>query len=269
MGRGSARNRPGVYVVSLSDELDSRTQALETCAISTPTLQEWLDVRPELRLDGVRPTVVDLSRRLSAFWLSDEVVVYVGLAGTSLRARVRQFYGTPIGARRPHSGGYFIKTLANLDEVYVHWATTDDPATAEDELLRTFCNAISSRTRSRLLDPDHPFPFANLEWPKGARKRHGLSGVRGDIDREVASTTPTSSSNRPSGQVTLHEEIARILRVGRNQWMGTAEIASDVNRAGNYTKRDGSSVTAFQIHGRTKNYPDLFERDGARVRLRP
>ena len=68
-------------------------------------------------------------------------------------------------------------------------------------------------------------------------------------------------------QPTLHEETARILRQHGNRWMSTQEIVDAVNAAGNYRKRDGSAVTAFQIHGRTKNYTQLFERDRSKVRL--
>jgi hypothetical protein len=67
--------------------------------------------------------------------------------------------------------------------------------------------------------------------------------------------------------VTLHEEIADILRAHGNPWMTTQEIADAVNERGRYRKKDGSAVTAFQIHGRTKNYSHLFDRDGSRVRL--
>jgi hypothetical protein len=49
--------------------------------------------------------------------------------------------------------------------------------------------------------------------------------------------------------------------------MTTTEIAHAVNERGRYEKRDGGAVTAFQIHGRTRNYPHLFERDGASVTL--
>ena len=49
--------------------------------------------------------------------------------------------------------------------------------------------------------------------------------------------------------------------------MSTQDVADAVNAAGNYSKKDGSDVTAFQIHGRTKNYPQLFARDGSKVRL--
>lgn len=67
--------------------------------------------------------------------------------------------------------------------------------------------------------------------------------------------------------MTLHEEIVSILSE-HGGWMTTSEIASEVNRRGRYRKRDDSAMTAFQIHGRTRNYPSLFERDGSRVRLR-
>ncbi|MDH4119461.1 MAG: hypothetical protein OEW30_18920 [Acidimicrobiia bacterium] len=68
--------------------------------------------------------------------------------------------------------------------------------------------------------------------------------------------------------VTLHEEIADILRQAGNAWTSTQVLASAVDERGRYRKRDGSPVDAFQIHGRTKNYPHLFEREGSLVRLR-
>jgi hypothetical protein len=66
---------------------------------------------------------------------------------------------------------------------------------------------------------------------------------------------------------TLHEELAEILREHGNRWMTTTELANAVNERGIYEKRDGSAVTDFQVHGRTRNYDKLFERDSTRVRL--
>lgn len=68
-------------------------------------------------------------------------------------------------------------------------------------------------------------------------------------------------------QPTLHAELRAILREAGNPWMTTAELAAAVNQRGRYVKGDGSLVDAFQVHGRTRNYPHLFERDGSRVRL--
>jgi transcriptional regulator with XRE-family HTH domain len=74
--------------------------------------------------------------------------------------------------------------------------------------------------------------------------------------------------NFPS-RPTLHLEIARILDKRGNGWMTTRDIADAVNEAQRYRKETTSSpVTPFQIHGRTKNYDEVFERKGSHVRLR-
>ena len=70
-------------------------------------------------------------------------------------------------------------------------------------------------------------------------------------------------------RITLHEELVEILHNQGNRWMTTQELADEVNRRGRYLKKDGSEMNAFQIHGRTRNYSHLFERDGSKVRLLP
>lgn len=66
--------------------------------------------------------------------------------------------------------------------------------------------------------------------------------------------------------MTLHEAIVDLLKQ-RNQEMSTQQISDELNRIQTYEKRDGSSITAYQIHGRTKNYPHLFYRKGSTVGL--
>jgi hypothetical protein len=169
---------PGVYVVATASDPLSTSGPGPRSPISKPALEAWLRVRPELQLDGHRPSAEELEQRLSEFWLPDEPVLYIGLTRRSIRRRVREYYKTPLGARKPHAGGFFLKTLTTLDVLFVHAALTDRPDAAESEMLAAFCANVSSRTRSALRDPDHPFPFANLEWPPGVRKRHGLKGTR-------------------------------------------------------------------------------------------
>ena len=168
-----------MYVVSLSAEVD-RTAGFPEAPLSSAAIQTLLKVRPKLTVDGGLPTATMLAERIGSFWLPDEGVLYVGLAGTSLRSRVSQYYKTPLGARRPHAGGWFLKTLANLDELFVHYARADVPSAAEDAMLGCFCATVSNAALARLPDPAHPFPFANLEWPRGVRKAHGIRGARGD-----------------------------------------------------------------------------------------
>ena len=69
-------------------------------------------------------------------------------------------------------------------------------------------------------------------------------------------------------KITLHEEIQNILIANDNVWMATHEIAAQVNLRGRYRKKDDSEVADFQIHGRTRNYPQLFNREGRLVRCR-
>lgn len=77
-----------------------------------------------------------------------------------------------------------------------------------------------------------------------------------------------ANPSTPKSSVKLHEEIVDILQEHKEEWLTTKKISELVNKRGRYRKKDGSAVTAFQIHGRTKNYPHLFDRDGSRVRLK-
>lgn len=66
--------------------------------------------------------------------------------------------------------------------------------------------------------------------------------------------------------MTLHEVIEKVLKE-YGQPQTTQELADKLNKLGWYTKKEGSEITAFQIHGRTRNYADLFKRDGTKVYL--
>lgn len=66
--------------------------------------------------------------------------------------------------------------------------------------------------------------------------------------------------------MTLHEAIIIVLQEKGGE-MSTADIASELNKRKLYSKKDGSEITGFQIHGRTKNYPKLFTRNGSKVGL--
>lgn len=187
--------RPGVYVVGLDPDPASAAAGGSPPPISTAAVDRLLALRPELTLDGMRPTAEELTRRLGRFWLSDEVVLYVGLAGTStLAGRVGAYYTTELGARAPHAGGWFLKTLTPNPPRWVHWAQADDPALAEDRMLAAFCNNVSKSSLHTLLDAEHPFPFANLEWPKGIRKRHGILGAKAP---KMAATGSNGPPARP------------------------------------------------------------------------
>lgn len=64
----------------------------------------------------------------------------------------------------------------------------------------------------------------------------------------------------------LHEAIEKLLRQ-KGRSMTTTEIADELNKNRWYTKKDGSAIAPFQIHGRTRNYAHTFNRNGSTVSL--
>lgn len=173
--------KTGVYIVALNDDADTCDGTLAKCPLDHAALDELLAVRPELRLDGKRPTVPALGQRLAGFWLPDEGVLYVGLAGQPLTTRVRQYYRTPLGADKPHAGGWPLKTLRVVPELWVHVARTDNYEDAEKEMLAGFARRVSNPSRKTLYLPDPLMPFANLRDADYRRKQHGITGATGPM----------------------------------------------------------------------------------------
>jgi hypothetical protein len=67
--------------------------------------------------------------------------------------------------------------------------------------------------------------------------------------------------------MTLHEATIKVLQ-SKNKAMSTQEIANELNKNKWYVKKDKSTIEAFQIHGRTRNYSHLFDRNGSMVLLK-
>lgn len=67
--------------------------------------------------------------------------------------------------------------------------------------------------------------------------------------------------------MTLHSAIEKLLRI-EGKSLTTQDIADKLNANKWYQKKDKSAITAYQIHGRTRNHPDLFVREGTMVGLK-
>ena len=185
-------NASGVYVVSLGSETTSDTSAVSKCPTSLPAICAWIERRNgDMTLDGVRATPAAVAQRMRELWLPDEVVLYVGKADTSMLDRVRAYYVTRLGKRRPHAGGRFRRHSPCWMSSWVHYSFCDDPEEREAKMLGAFVDGVSTDSRARLHDPDHPFPFANLEWrpcdPTTGRRRRLLKrhGLKGDTEPKV------------------------------------------------------------------------------------
>lgn len=169
-------DKPGVYIVSVSSRPDEVINKYENNPpIDINIISGWIQKVPTLTLNGKRPTPDELKNRLSNFWLPDEPILYIGKTGTSIKDRVKQFYNTPLGDKRPHAGGHWLKTLSILGELYVHWSITNRAEDYESDLLKLFVEGVSTSSKKIVADPQRPFPFANIEYPKGNKKNHGIN----------------------------------------------------------------------------------------------
>jgi hypothetical protein len=234
----------GVYVVALTADRDE-VVGLPDCPLSGAALRRLLAVRPELTVDGKRPTAAALGRRLAAFWCADEVVLYIGRAGprelTSISAlsdRITEYYATPLGARSPHAGGWPIKTLSNVGELSVHFGYCVDDIAAETRMLDAFAAGLSKTTRSVVHDAAIVMPFANLQDGHGRRKRHGIKGARAPLTRRAGArarasraAVPPASPTVPLGTASVTpSELARELGVDPKSlraWMRARASAGD------------------------------------------
>lgn len=68
-------------------------------------------------------------------------------------------------------------------------------------------------------------------------------------------------------KMTLHDAIEKLLKE-KGGSMTTTEITEALNENRWFTKKDGSEICQFQVHGRTHNYSRLFDRDGPKVSLK-
>lgn len=66
--------------------------------------------------------------------------------------------------------------------------------------------------------------------------------------------------------MTLHEAIIKLLKI-KGISMTTSEIAAELNQNKWYSKGDGSLITTYQVHGRTRRYSQIFNRHGSLVTL--
>lgn len=169
---------PGVYVVALTADAESGV-GLERGPIDPRCVEELLSVRPEAAIDGVAADPHSLIQRLQEMWVPGEPVVYIGLAGSSVRQRVNQFYSTRIGARAPHAGGWPVKMIDQVTApLWIHFAATQDFDRVEVAMIDRYVRGVPKDVAAKLVDPSSPLPFANLTFPHGRRKRHGMSGVK-------------------------------------------------------------------------------------------
>lgn len=176
--------KEGIYIVSLSNDPEKNDGILNEIPISQNIIEKWIKKVNGFELDKILTFDKDLIiERLSEFWLPDENIVYIGKApvrssGKGIGNRVKEFYKTEYGEKRPHAGGHWIKSLSNLNDLYVHYVLCGNSGDIEIKLLKQFIDNISDKSKRKLRDKELMLPFANLELRKGQIKKHGLGKMK-------------------------------------------------------------------------------------------
>lgn len=229
---------PGVYLVATTSDPDDEA-GHATPAIDSTAVRILLQVRPEATVDGVAATEESVADRLRALWVPGEPVVYIGLAGGPVSDRVGQYYTTKIGARAPHAGGWPLKMLANLDQLWVHYAAADDPTDAEQRLLSAFHSGLSDTVVAGMHDSQVVLPYANLELTKGLRKAHGFKGVKAPRTAPPTGAKPSSPSPPIAAAPAPTPQAPRLITGSRlrTQNVTAADLAAGRIRVPSETKR--------------------------------
>ena len=174
----------GVYIVSLSDDPGRNNGIQKNPPISRDIIEKWIAKVDGFEIDKIKTFDPDkVIERLSQFWLPDENILYIGKApkrssGKGIGNRVREYYKTDYGEKRPHAGGHWLKSLTILDELFVYYTACENPGRIEEGMLRFFCNNVSEATISILREKELPLPFANLQLRRGQVKNHGLGKMK-------------------------------------------------------------------------------------------
>jgi transcription elongation factor GreA len=160
--------RPGVYVVELP-------APSAHAPVDLGLVGRWLERVPDLLLDGEVPNGRQLAARLSAFWLSGEVILHIGRSDVSLGRRVAEVVATALGDPLPVADAHWLKTLRGLERARVWWAETDAQEEYQDALFGAFADAVDPADAARLPDPAVVLPWADLESPTGTVRVHGIT----------------------------------------------------------------------------------------------
>ncbi len=174
-------NKQGVYVVSTSSDPNKHLGISENPNFDEQQIQLWINKVEDFLVDNNPATLTNVKNRLAEFWLPDESILYIGKAstrknGSGISKRIREYFSTTIGDGGPHSGGQWVKSLANLNTLTVYYGVCDDPNEIEVQMLQFFMCNVSKTTLEGLYDKRLPIPFANIKVTRN--KSHGFKNQR-------------------------------------------------------------------------------------------
>jgi len=167
----------GVYVVSLSNDASKNNGIHSACEISEEIFDNWKSLSPELNVNGAVSKKI-IEAELNQHWKPRENILYIGESTSEtngLGKRVKQFYDHSVGRKGPHTGGYWIKLLSQLENLFVYHAKCKNPRDTEFKMLMFFIEQTTGKSFYELEELGSHLPFANLKVD--FQKKHCISGA--------------------------------------------------------------------------------------------
>lgn len=210
-GEPVAARGPGLYVIEM-------VEPLAAVPIDGPAVASWIERAPTLLLDGRRPTQGELHQYLASFWLAETTVVYIGQAPRSVAGRIAAQRATPLGARRPFSGGHWLRTLRGEERWRVWWTEAEAFEEYADALFTAFAERLGDAADA--LPAGGPvLPFGNMESVTDGPRAHGITGGLIDDTAGAGPARAPAAAKRARAAAKPRRSPAPSRRVGR---LGTA-----------------------------------------------
>jgi hypothetical protein len=155
----------GVNVISLSSDPSKNNGIVPFCEISSEVFESWKTLSPELNVNGkISKRLIETE--LNRYWKPKENILYIGEStskNNQLKGRVNQFYQHQVGWEGPHIGGYWIKSLSQLEDLFVYYAVCENPRDTEFKMLMHFIEQATDKSFYELEELGKHLPFANLK----------------------------------------------------------------------------------------------------------
>lgn len=162
-------DKQGIYIISFCEDPHLEMKPIEPQFDDT-AIQEWIKYLQLFTLNNKRPNVDAVKQELQRFWLPKENILYIGNT-TNLRQRINDGYKTTkLGKGGPHAGGQWLKTLANIDTLYIHYITTESTE-IKPILLEHFRNTIGELPFANLKISSTKSPYLNYQKKHNFKKQ--------------------------------------------------------------------------------------------------
>lgn len=165
----------GVYVISLSEDASKNNGILKSFEINEEVFNKWKLLSPDLNVNGtVSKNIIEVE--INQFWKPNENILYIGESSSptnGLSKRVNQFYQHEVGWKGPHTGGYWIKLISQLENLFVYYAKCKNPRDTEFKMLMYFIEQTTGKSFYELDELGKHLPFANLKVD--FQKKHNIN----------------------------------------------------------------------------------------------